>query len=151
MASSRTQIYLTEQQRQRVDELADERAVSMATVVRDAVDAYLWEVREEVSGTVVETFGSAPTLEVADRAELHDRGAPVRRTAVDAPADDLEFLEAAARRREVPLAVLLSEAVTEKVAALRRSQKPRLGVGASGGRSPGARLLTGEPVADPPR
>jgi predicted DNA-binding protein len=69
MAATRTQIYLTEEQRERLDELAGRRAVSMATVVRDAIDAYLGEAQEDVGVALDETFGSIPTLEVPSRAE----------------------------------------------------------------------------------
>jgi hypothetical protein len=76
---------------------------------------------------------------------------PMRRTTVAAPIDALATLEAEARRRQVALTVLLSEAVVEKAGALRRGRRPRVGTGASGGASEGARKLTGEPVAEPPR
>lgn len=75
----------------------------------------------------------------------------MRRTTVTAPAGSLDTLESEARRRGVPLTVVLAEAIEEKAAALRRERRPRLGLGASGGRSPGAAILTAEPVADEPR
>jgi hypothetical protein len=49
------------------------------------------------------------------------------------------------------LPVIVAEAIEEKAAALRRAQRPRLGLGASAGRSAGAAGLTAEPVADDPR
>jgi predicted DNA-binding protein len=39
--SHRTQIYLSDEQRARVDQLAARRRITMAEVVRRAVDAYL--------------------------------------------------------------------------------------------------------------
>jgi hypothetical protein len=75
----------------------------------------------------------------------------MRRTTVSAAADALATLEAEAQRRGVPLTVVLAEAVEEKAAALRRERRPRLGLGASGGRSLGAAKVTAEPIADDPR
>lgn len=74
-----------------------------------------------------------------------------RRTTVTAPRDALETLEAEASRRGVPLTAVLAEAIVEKADALRRARRPRLGTGASPGRSVGARTLAGEPVAEVPR
>lgn len=79
MATTRTQIYLTEEQRERLDELAGRRSVSMATVVRDAIDAYVGEAREDVSVVLDETFGSLPTLKVPSRAEWRSRDARTQR------------------------------------------------------------------------
>lgn len=75
----------------------------------------------------------------------------MRRTTIAAPADSLATLEAEATRRGVALTVVIAEALDEKAAALRRSRRPRLGVGASGGRSPGAAVATADPVAEAPR
>ena len=41
MASIRTQIYLTEDQRDRLDELAEREGKSLAALIRAAVDEYL--------------------------------------------------------------------------------------------------------------
>ncbi|MDX6719698.1 MAG: hypothetical protein QOJ63_1952 [Solirubrobacteraceae bacterium] len=72
-----------------------------------------------------------------------------RRTTVSAPAEALDTLEAEARRRDVPLTVVLAEAVSEKAAALRAARRPRLGIGAStDGRC--AAEIAAEPVARPP-
>ena len=60
-------------------------------------------------------------------------------------------LEAEAERRGVPLTAIVADAIVEKAARLRESRRPRLGVGASAGRSPGAAEITSEPVADPVR
>jgi hypothetical protein len=75
----------------------------------------------------------------------------MRRTTIAAPADALTTLEAEARRRGVPLTAVVAEAISEKAIALRHMHRPRLGVGASAGRSAGAARLTGEPVAEDPR
>lgn len=73
-----------------------------------------------------------------------------RRTTVTADERDLATLEAEAKRRGVPLAVLMREAVRDKAVELRSRRRPRLGVAASSdGRS--AAEVTAEPVARPPR
>ena len=73
----------------------------------------------------------------------------LRRTTVSAPQAALRTLEAEARRRGVPLATLLREAVEEKARALRARRRPRVGVArSSDGR--GAVEVTAEPVAEEP-
>jgi hypothetical protein len=74
----------------------------------------------------------------------------LKRTTLSAPRDVLATLEAEAERLETSLNAVLVEAATEKAAAIRRSRKPRLGVGRStDGRS--AAELASEPVAEDPR
>lgn len=75
----------------------------------------------------------------------------LRRTTISAPSDSLSTLEAEAKRRGVSLTVVVAEAIEEKAAVLRSSRRPRLGTGASGGRSEGAAVLANEPVANDPR
>lgn len=70
--STRTQIYLTEEQRRRIDELASAEGVTMAEIIRRAVDGYLDE-QPDPSAALSATFGSVPDLEVASRDEW-DRG-----------------------------------------------------------------------------
>lgn len=41
MAATRTQVYLSREQRARLDEVVRRRGGSLAEVIRDAVDAYL--------------------------------------------------------------------------------------------------------------
>lgn len=53
----RTQIYLTDEQRARIDELASRRDLTMAEVVRRALDAYL-----DLDDDLDATFGVAPKL-----------------------------------------------------------------------------------------
>jgi hypothetical protein len=72
----------------------------------------------------------------------------MRRTTITASVDALATLEAEARRRGVPLTRVVSEAITEKANSLRKARRPRLGVGASAGRSVGAAQLAAEPVAE---
>jgi hypothetical protein len=64
----RTQIYLTEDQRARIDEIAHRRDLTMAEVVRRALDAYL-DVEDDLDAT----FGAAPDFSVPSRDEW-DRG-----------------------------------------------------------------------------
>ena len=74
----------------------------------------------------------------------------LRRTTVSAPLSAIQTLEAEAKRRGVPLAALLREAVEEKASVLRSSRRPRVGVARSrDGRS--AAEVTAEPVAEDPR
>lgn len=74
----------------------------------------------------------------------------MRRTTISAPAEDLATLEAEARRRDLPLTALVQEAIEAMAMELRRSRRPRLGVGRStDGRS--ARDTASDPVAHEPR
>lgn len=52
-----------------------------------------------------------------------------RRTTVTADADDLAVLQAEARRRGVPLARILGEAVASKADELRAERRPRFALG----------------------
>jgi hypothetical protein len=73
-----------------------------------------------------------------------------RRTTVSADAEALATLEGEARRRGDSLSAVLAEAVEEKAIAIRRSRRPRLGLGHSGdGLS--ARELMEHPIAGPLR
>lgn len=69
MPSIRTQIYLTDTQRQRIDELADSTGITMAEVIRRAVDSYLSEQSPESATALSSTFGTVADLEVPDRDE----------------------------------------------------------------------------------
>ena len=73
MAATRTQIYLTAEQRRRLDERAKRRGVSLAWVVRDAINAYLDEPDVDLEAALDATFGTMPDLEVPSRDEW-DRG-----------------------------------------------------------------------------
>ena len=55
----RTQIYLTDEQRARLDEIADRQQLTMAEVVRRAIDAYV-----ERDDDLDATFGAARGLGV---------------------------------------------------------------------------------------
>jgi predicted DNA-binding protein len=77
MASTRTQIYLTQEQRRRLDELMAQRGASLAQLVREALDAYLAAQRPDPDAALAETYGALPNLEVPSRDEW-DRGRPPR-------------------------------------------------------------------------
>lgn len=78
MPSMRTQIYLTDDQRRRLDARTRRTGAPMARMIREAVDAYLADDRPDVEAALSETFGALPDLELPDRDEW-DRGeAPAR-------------------------------------------------------------------------
>lgn len=67
MAATRTQIYLRADQRERIDRLAQELDVSLAEVVRRALDRYLEEIATDPEAAIDETFGKIADLEVPSR------------------------------------------------------------------------------------
>jgi hypothetical protein len=73
MSSTRTQIYLTSDQRAGLDEVARREGRSLADVIREAVDAYLIDAGPGAHQALDETFGALPGLEVPSRDEW-DRG-----------------------------------------------------------------------------
>lgn len=68
MTATRTQVYLTEAQRERIDRTARARGVTMAEVIRAALDAYLDEDLDP-SSVLSATFGADPALAVPSRDE----------------------------------------------------------------------------------
>jgi hypothetical protein len=67
----RTQIYLTDEQKTKLEEIARLRSVSMADVVRDAVSQYLTAGEGQQTELVLErTFGSIPAWEGRDGVAL---------------------------------------------------------------------------------
>jgi Arc/MetJ-type ribon-helix-helix transcriptional regulator len=72
MSATRTQVYLTQDQRDRIEELRARDGRSLAEVIRAALDAYLTRrepTLEELQGALDETFGSMPDLQAPGRAE----------------------------------------------------------------------------------
>jgi hypothetical protein len=75
--ATRTQVYLTAEQRRRIEELRARDGRTLAEVVRAALDAYLAAHgpqaeearRAELRRALDETFGSMPDLEVPPREE----------------------------------------------------------------------------------
>lgn len=63
----RTQIYLTTEQRKRLDARAQNEGKSMAQVIRDALEEHL--SRGEVDDILKKTFGMSPDFEVPPRSE----------------------------------------------------------------------------------
>jgi len=69
MAATRTQVYLTAEQRERLDRIVRRRGVSLATVIREALDRYLAQGEPDLEEALSSTFGSMPELEVPSREE----------------------------------------------------------------------------------
>ena len=69
MAARRTQIYLTEDQRKRLDERRRRQHRTLAELVREAVDAYLADRSVDAATALSSTFGALPKLEVPSRDE----------------------------------------------------------------------------------
>ena len=67
MATTRTQMYLTEQQRERIDELAGIEGVTPAEIVRRAIDAYFSSYVPDASASFSRTFGALTDIEVPSR------------------------------------------------------------------------------------
>lgn len=72
MSATRTQVYLTEDQRRRIDEIARTDGVTLAEVVRRALDAYL-NVERDAAETLASTFGADRGARAPSRDEW-DRG-----------------------------------------------------------------------------
>jgi predicted DNA-binding protein len=69
MPSIRTQIYLTDEQRKRLDLRSRRTGAPLARMIREAVDTYLADDEPDLRAALDETFGSIPELEVPPRAE----------------------------------------------------------------------------------
>jgi predicted DNA-binding protein len=72
MSMTRTQIYLTQELRARIDERARAEGKTMAEVVRDAVERYVGDPLD-VDEALDATFGAVPRVVVPSRDEW-DRG-----------------------------------------------------------------------------
>jgi hypothetical protein len=72
MAATRTQVYLTQEQRRMIDEVAQAEGVTLAEVVRRAVDAYLGTERDP-GPALAATFGADSEARTPSRDEW-DRG-----------------------------------------------------------------------------
>ncbi len=69
MAATRTQVYLTAEQRAAIDELRRRDGRSLAEVVREALDAYLAHERPDPAAAFAASFGSLPDIAVPSRDE----------------------------------------------------------------------------------
>jgi hypothetical protein len=78
MPSTRTQIYLTDDQRRRLDARGRRTGAPMARMIREAVDAYLADDRPDVQAALDDTFGALPDLEVPSRDEWDRDPDPAR-------------------------------------------------------------------------
>lgn len=72
MTAVRTQIYLTDELRQRINRVASQSGLTMAEVIRRALDAYLDE-EPDPRAALSATFGADPQASVPPRDEW-DRG-----------------------------------------------------------------------------
>ena len=68
MSATRTQVYLTAEQRERIDEIRRADGITLAEVVRRALDAYLDTERHSASA-LAETFGADSTARTPSRDE----------------------------------------------------------------------------------
>jgi predicted DNA-binding protein len=66
-------VYLTVEQRQRIDALAEAEGVTMAEIVRRALDVYLGAEAPDPELALATTFGAAPDATMPSRDEW-DRG-----------------------------------------------------------------------------
>jgi predicted DNA-binding protein len=73
MSATRTQLYLTDEQRRRIDEVTRAEGITLAEVVRRALDTYLEQVRPDPADALAATFGVDPSAAYPDRDEW-DRG-----------------------------------------------------------------------------
>ncbi len=73
MAATRTQIYLTNEQRRRLDALVRREGRPLAALIRDAVEDYLTRAAPDPGQALEETFGIAPEFEVPPRQEWAER------------------------------------------------------------------------------
>jgi hypothetical protein len=67
MPATRTQIYLTYEQRRRLDARSRRTGATLARMIREAVDAYLIEDVPSLAAALDDTFGSVPELELVSR------------------------------------------------------------------------------------
>ncbi len=71
MAARRTQIYLTAEQRKRLDERRRRERRTLAELVREAVDAYLADRPADPATALNSTYGALPKLEVPSPTALN--------------------------------------------------------------------------------
>lgn len=65
--STRTQVYLTDDQRERIDRLASVEKITLAEVVRRALDRYLADEVPDPVTALASTFGADPGASAPDR------------------------------------------------------------------------------------
>lgn len=73
MAALRTQIYLTVAQRRELDQRSVDEGVSLAELIREAVDEYLDSRPAGLDEALASTFGAAPGASAPSRSEWGGR------------------------------------------------------------------------------
>ena len=73
MSATRTQVYLTDDQRKRIDAISKAEGLTMAEIIRRALDRYLDQVFPDSGVALSATFGASPNADVPSRDEW-DRG-----------------------------------------------------------------------------
>ena len=74
MSATRTQVYLTAEQREKIDQIAAAEDVTMAEIIRRALDTYLTAAPDfDAAVVLAATFGADPDASVPSRDEW-DRG-----------------------------------------------------------------------------
>lgn len=73
MPKTRTQIYVTAEQRRRLDEIARREHKAMAEVIREAIDVFLAVAPADPEPALRATFGMTPDLAVPSRDEWDGR------------------------------------------------------------------------------
>ena len=69
MTATRTQVYLTADQRKRLDDLTKRDGRSLASLIREALDLYLSDQAVDPEAALDATFGAAKDLQVPSRNE----------------------------------------------------------------------------------
>lgn len=69
MPAIRTQLYLAAEQRRRIDQVAARDGITLAEVVRRALDRYLDDTGADPTVALGETFGADPQLSAPSRDE----------------------------------------------------------------------------------
>ena len=67
MSATRTQVYLTAEQRQRLDVLTKATGLTPAQVIRRALDEYLATQHAYVDATLADTYGADPHVMTPSR------------------------------------------------------------------------------------
>lgn len=75
MSATRTQVYLTLDQRRQIDRITAAEGSTLAEVVRRALDAYLSDAAPDLTEALDATWGALPDLAVPDRGEWERAGA----------------------------------------------------------------------------
>ena len=78
MSATRTQIYLQQSQRRRLDEIAGARGSSLASIVREAVELYIDQAPVDPAAALESTFGAAPEARLPERGDWETRAARLK-------------------------------------------------------------------------